>query len=243
MCYPARPTVHAPCVAIGINRCLAARPRADFPRIFRGGKLVGQPAGECARPAIDTSNGSQPTLNFYQGTSGDKALLDFFSYNPISSSYPRAGIVNLNTKNRPVLAAIIKGAVSTENPNATVGQTAANNAATAVVNTTTAQQALTRADAARLAGMAGGQIGASEEQKEAIARALAEVGQTRTWNVLIDVIAQTGRYSPDATDINQSNKFTVEGAKRYWLHIALGRDLNDDGTVDVLGTQLEQVID
>jgi hypothetical protein len=151
--------------------------------------------------------------------------------------------VNLNTKNRPVLAAIIKGAVSTENPNATVGQTAANNAATAVANTTTAQQALTRADAARLAGMAGGQIGASEEQKEAIARALAEVGQTRTWNVLIDVIAQTGRYSPDATDINQSNKFTVEGEKRYWLHVALGRDLNDDGTVDVLGTQLEQVID
>jgi hypothetical protein len=57
------------------------------------------------------------------------------------------------------------------------------------------------------------------------------------------VIAQTGRYSPDATNVSQSNKFTVEGEKRYWLHIALGRDLNDDGTVDVLGTQLEQVID
>jgi hypothetical protein len=59
----------------------------------------------------------------------------------------------------------------------------------------------------------------------------------------VDVIAQTGRYSPDAANINQSNKFTVEGEKRYWLHIALGRDLNDDGTVDVLGTQLEEVID
>lgn len=193
--------------------------------------------------AIDTSNGSQPTLNFYQGTSGDKALLDFFAYNPISSSYPRAGIVNLNTRNAPVLAAIIKGAISTENTNVTVGQTAASNAATAVLNATIAQPALTRADAARLAEVAGGQIGASEEQKETITRALAEVGQTRTWNLLIDVIAQTGRYSPDATNINQSDKFTVEGEKRYWLHIALGRDLNDDGTVDVLGTQLEQVID
>ena len=91
--------------------------------------------------------------------------------------------------------------------------------------------------------MAGAQIGVSEEQKETIARALAEVGQTRTWNLLIDVIAQTGRYSPDASNISQSNKFIVEGEKRYWLHIALGRDLNDDGTVDVLGTQLEQVIE
>jgi hypothetical protein len=193
--------------------------------------------------ATDTSTGSQPTLNFYQGTSGDKALLDFFGFNPISSSYPRAGIVNLNTRNAAVLAAVIKGTVSTENLNATVGQTAANNAATAVINATTAQPALTRADAARLAEVAGAQIGASEEQKEAIARALAEVGQTRTWNLLVDVIAQTGRYSPDAANINQSNKFTVEGEKRYWLHIALGRDLNDDGTVDVLGTQLEEVID
>ena len=39
---------------------------------------------------------------------------------------------------------------------------------------------------------------------------------------------------PDATDITQANKFTVEGEKRYWLHIALGRYLNTDGTVDVL---------
>ena len=192
--------------------------------------------------AVDTSSVTQPTFNFYQSSSSDKAVLDFFGYNPVSSSYPRAGIVNLNTKNAPVMAAIIKGAVSTE-PNTTVLQAAATNAATQVVNATTTQPALTRGDCARLAEVAGGQIGASEEQKEAIARALAEVGQTRTWNLLIDVIAQTGRYSPDATNINQSNKFTVEGEKRYWLHIALGRDLNDDGSVDVLGTQLEEVIE
>ncbi len=58
-----------------------------------------------------------------------------------------------------------------------------------------------------------------------IARALAEMGQTRTWNLMIDVIAQTSRYSPDATNINRADKFVVEGEKRYWLHIALGRDL------------------
>ncbi len=191
--------------------------------------------------AIDTSSVSQPTLNFYQGSSSDKAVLDFFGYNPVSSSYPRAGIVNLNTKNAAILAAIIKGGLSQDGTTNYVGQTAASNAAQAIITATTAQPALTRADTARLAEAAGGQIGASEEQKETIARALAEVGQTRTWNLVIDVIAQTGRYSPDATNVNQANKFTVEGEKRYWLHIALGRDLNADGSVDVLGTQLEEV--
>jgi len=34
--------------------------------------------------------------------------------------------------------------------------------------------------------------------------------------------------------------FIVEGEKRYWLHIALTRDLNA-GSVDVLGMQLEEV--
>ena len=75
---------------------------------------------------------------------------------------------------------------------------------------------------------------------ETITRALAEAGQTRTWDLLIDVIAQTGRYAPGTGSITQANKFTVEGEKRYWLHIALGRDLVS-GSVDVLGTQLEEV--
>jgi len=35
-------------------------------------------------------------------------------------------------------------------------------------------------------------------------------------------------------------QFIVEGEKRYWLRIALGRDLVS-GSVDVLGTQLEEV--
>jgi hypothetical protein len=91
--------------------------------------------------------------------------------------------------------------------------------------------------------VAGGQIGSSEEEKETIARALAEIGQTRTWNLFIDVIVQTGKYAPGTSDVAQANKFTVEGEKRYWLHIALGRDLNTDGSVDVLGTQLEEVIE
>jgi hypothetical protein len=40
---------------------------------------------------------------------------------------------------------------------------------------------------------------------------------------------------------NRIAKFIVQGEKRYWLHIALARDINTDRTVDVLGAQLEEV--
>jgi hypothetical protein len=199
-------------------------------------------------------------------------VLDFFSYNPISSAYPRAGIVNLYTRNAPVLAAIISQTLKTDaaanaspTPSPVVSPSEATTAANAIVTETqnvlagtpaygpVTQKDLTRAIAARLVAAGGSAIGSSNEQKQAIARALAEMGQTRTWNLFIDVIAQTGRYAPDATSVTQANKFVVEGEKRYWLHIALGRDLiQADGLpcgttpgapcqVDVLGTQLEEV--
>jgi hypothetical protein len=180
-------------------------------------------------------------------------LFDFFTYNPVDHNYPRAGIVNLNTKNVPVIAAILQSALKKDidaapPPNSTVPPAEATPAAQLIVNATTAQPALTRADIGRLTAAAASAIVnpgyTGEEQEkvpEAIARALSEIGQARTWNLLIDVIAQTGRYAPGTTNVTDASKFTVEGEKRYWLHIALGRDLVS-GSVDVLGTQLEEVM-
>jgi hypothetical protein len=37
---------------------------------------------------------------------------------------------------------------------------------------------------------------------------------------MIDVIAQSGRYPPNATTLAN---FMVEGEKRYWLHVAIDR--------------------
>ena len=59
-----------------------------------------------------------------------------------------------------------------------------------------------------------------EEARDTIARALSEVVQTRTWGLLIDVVAQTGHYKPNATGLDD---FIVEGEKRYWLHVAIDR--------------------
>jgi len=189
------------------------------------------------------------TLDFASATSNDRALLDFFTYNTAS---PRAGVVNLNTRNGPVLASIIRGAwvhdpgAEALPPDATylVSQDDALAAGQAIVQETTNNgPALTRADVARLAAAAASALhqvpGASEdEKKQTIARALADTGQTRTWNLMIDVIAQTGQYAPGTADLTDPSKFIVQGEKRYWLHIALDRD---NGSV--LGTQLEEVIE
>jgi hypothetical protein len=205
-----------------------------------------------------------PTLKFdtaYDATTNqDPRVLDLFSYNPVSSAYPRAGIVNLNTRNAPVLAAILTRSLLAEPsatppptsspsppipsptpPTSVVDSSAAQSAAQAIVSETSVRPALTRADVARLVAVAGGSIGTDSQQKKAIARALAEVGGTRSWSLFIDVIAQTGKYKPNAPDLTGSN-FVVEGEKRFWLHIALGRDLVS-GKVDVIGTQLEEVVE
>jgi hypothetical protein len=186
------------------------------------------------------------TLDFASATSRARAMLDFFTYNTASQ---RAGIVNLNTRNGPVLASIIRGAwlhdpggeVQPPSPSYLVSPDVALAAGQAIVQETTSTglehgPALNRADVARLATAAN--VGTSNEAKEVVARALAEAGQTRTWNLMIDVIAQTGKYALGTTNLSDPTKFIVQGEKRYWLHIALNRD---DGTV--LGTQLEEVVE
>jgi hypothetical protein len=50
---------------------------------------------------------------------------------------------------------------------------------------------------------------------------------------MIDVIAQTGRYPPNAASLAN---FVVEGEKRYWLHVAIDRF-----TGQIIDQQLEPV--
>jgi hypothetical protein len=183
---------------------------------------------------IRTSVATFPTLDFYRA-SIDAPILDLFTYN---SAPVRSGIVNLNTRQPAVLAAILKGSLSTEGATSSnVTLSPAMNAANTIVNSTATPggAALSRADIARLANLIiSSPFGnGSEEVRETIARALAEVTQTRTWNLFIDVIAQTGRYAPNA---NSLSDFVVQGEKRYWLHVAIDRF---DGTI--IDQQLEAV--
>ena len=177
------------------------------------------------------------TLDF-KSNNPDAPLLDLFTYN---TATPRSGIVNLNTRNNSVLAAIIKGAFPTEASSSGITNAQATSAATSIVSATTALPAIGRQDVARLGSApTTTPFTSNEESRESIARALAEVGQTRTWGLLIDIIAQSGRYPPNAASgpnvANPLANFVVEGEKRYWLHIAIDRI-----TGEVIDQQLEAV--
>ena len=54
-----------------------------------------------------------------------------------------------------------------------------------------------------------------------------------TWNLMIDVVAQSGRYPNNAVALGN---FVVEGEKRYWVHLAIDRQ-----TGQVIDKQLEVV--
>lgn len=68
---------------------------------------------------------------------------------------------------------------------------------------------------------------------ESAIRALADSGQAGTWNLMFDVITQTGRYGATADNLD---KFTVEGEKRYWVHVAIDRR-----TGKIIDRQIEAV--
>jgi hypothetical protein len=175
-----------------------------------------------------------------------------------------AGKVNLNTQQAAVLQSILAGAIWDELNSTTVskaGATAtdapviAGNIVTATLSTPllnrsefvtgrlaspTPTPAPTPFSLAILPLPAGGTHNQSvKAMREVIPRAVSSVSQTRTWNLMIDVIAQSGRYPPTVTANPQAAdlpKFIVEGEQRYWVHVAIDRF-----TGQVIDKQIEVV--
>src|SRR6266576_1889873 len=175
------------------------------------------------------------TLSFSSASSPDAGLLDLFSTNNYSdSSGMRGGVVNLNSRQAPALAGVFTNTIRREDtprnnpgtspsPSPLASPTANNVAASLTLSTITAPL-VNRAGLATLIENVPNSTGLGpsvpKTQREAIARALGEADQTRTWNLLIDVIAQSGKYAPGETNLA---KFVVEGEQRYWVHVAIDR--------------------
>jgi len=196
------------------------------------------------------------TIDFSSVNSPDAGLLDLFSVNDYNdASGMRAGVISLNTRQAPTIAAVVASTIRREDtprqlsttstptpspqPSPLTAAPATASASSIVAMTAPAPPAtpaplLNRAGLATLIANETG-LGASVQktQREALARALGETVQTRTWNLMIDVIAQSGRYPPTATGLDQ---FVVEGENRYWLHVAIDRF-----TGEVIDRQLEAV--
>ena len=198
------------------------------------------------------------TISFSSLNSPDAGLLDLFSVNDYSDlSGMRGGVISLNSRQAPALAAVLTNTIIREDTPRTnnpapvpsplpLASPAAKSVATSLTLSTIMTPLVNRAGLTTLiANETGLGPTAPKTQRESIARTLGEVDQTRTWNLLIDVIAQTGHYKPDAQGLGD---FIVEGEKRYWLHVAIDRfDAAAGGgasnNVKVLGQQLEEVIE
>lgn len=188
------------------------------------------------------------TLDFSSSNSPDSGLLDIFSVNEIrNASGVRAGTLNLNSRQALALAAMLSKTIRREDTPRELSSSAspspqpspltaapATSIAASLVTTTTTSPVINKASLPNIIASETA-LGPSTQktQRDAIVRALADVGQTRTWNLLIDVIAQAGRYPPNATDFS---RFIMEGERRYWLHVAIDRF-----TGEIIDQQLEAV--
>jgi hypothetical protein len=188
------------------------------------------------------------TLSFSSANSPDAGLLDLFTTNDYSDpSRMRGGVISLNCRQAPALAGMLTGTITQENtPRVFTGgapsptpvalpSPSANSVARTLTLSAIANPLVNRADLTTLiANQTGLGAGVPKTQRESIARSLGETVQTRTWNVLIDVIAQSGRYPPNATSL--TNGFVVSGEQRYWVHVAIDRF-----TGQVIDRQIEVV--
>jgi hypothetical protein len=162
-------------------------------------------------------------IDFFTANSADAGLLDLFC--TTEEPAMTAGKTNLNTRQVPALQAIIAGAIKNDGAGTQTYVAASDAAAIAtnLVNSST-QPFVNRSDVVNQAAPGLTYSASADNQiksrREAAVRALGEVGNTRTWNLMIDVVAQTGRYPQSA---NSLDKFLVEGEKRYWLHVAIDR--------------------
>ena len=173
------------------------------------------------------------TLDLFTQNSADAGLLDVFSITDEPAM--TAGRVNLNTQQAPVLQSILAGTIWDEISSSTVTMSGASaqSAGTMAANITSATSTnpLTNKSSITAAGLSTTILPATspdtphdnqtvKARREVVPRAISSVSQTRVWNLLIDVVAQSGRYPPGETD---PKKFIVEGEQHYWVHVAIDR--------------------
>lgn len=180
------------------------------------------------------------SIDFFTQESADAALLDVFCVDDVDMS---AGRVNPNTRNAKVLQAVLAGSIKAElNPGLTISASDAASVASALVARTintangplvNRSELVTKFSNDLTTALSQSADLYNKTQRESVVRALADVSNTRTWNLMIDVVAQAGRYPPTAQSLND---FVVEGERRYWLHVAIDRY-----TGQIIDEQLEPV--
>ena len=167
------------------------------------------------------------TLDFFTADSADGALLDAFCINENNAGHVVAGKVDLNTRQSVVLEALLVGAAKL--PGSEISPAQAQSVAAQIHSAVATNPLANLADLAKsitsnptVAGALGSSADASiKVQREVLTRALSDVGQVRTWNLLADIIAQAGRFPPASS--TGPGDFVVEAEKRIWASVAIDR--------------------
>ena len=128
--------------------------------------------------------------------------------------------MNLNTRQPLVLASLLSGTVTSGS-----GTISSVTAATYASNMVAATSVSPLTNRTQLVDLVNSNVIATSGDtkklsREAAVRTLAEPGQTRTWNLLIDVIAQDGKFT--ASPATAAN-FNVLGERRAWVSVAIDR--------------------
>ncbi|MEM6821599.1 MAG: hypothetical protein AAF558_06640 [Verrucomicrobiota bacterium] len=189
------------------------------------------------------------TLDLFSADSADARLLDAFSLYEQTSGNTRHDLVDLNTPHPEVLAALITKTRLNPNSSATtntISSSDANTLAQQITNYTENQPFENIADLVNEFDDYSGSspslsssspsitlLSISKIARESLPRSLASTTSTRTWNLMIDLIAQSGSYPPTASGLAD---FKIEGERRYWLHLSIDRY-----TGEVVNRQLEIV--
>ncbi|PTX96274.1 hypothetical protein DB345_10835 [Spartobacteria bacterium LR76] len=168
------------------------------------------------------------SLDFFTDKSGDATLLDFFCISETPDDAITSARVSANTRNVKVLESLLKGALRDPVTQTTLSGTRASEAAQALVALTTnaAKGPLLNRSELATQFMAALPVSTSDKterikrQREVFVRALADSLETRTWNLLIDLIAQTGRVPNGKTAFKD---FRVESERHLWVHLSIDR--------------------
>jgi Tfp pilus assembly protein PilX len=159
------------------------------------------------------------TLDLFSNSSADGALLDMFCVS--DEPAVTAGRVNLAAMPPVVQQSLSSGVSGVSNP-ATLAsdyQTYTRNAdqtptTNIIRNVAQLPSFLSLGTTASFGSIY------TKTAREAAVRAMAGPVQTRTWNFLIDVVAQSGRFPTASTS---GSDFVVEGEKHCWLSVAIDR--------------------
>ncbi len=262
------------------------------------GLILNRPFRNVAEMSYAFRGSPWKNIDFFHPASGDSAMLDTFCVNEPPPSAIVAGKVDLNTRNIPVLQAVVAGAsvdevnnTSTTPPGYALPPIAGGGTTSEAAAIATTLEQITsdtthawRGPLRNISGLVGRYVanpgttgdtdlytysppalasGSSlssvsyaglssaldcsvwqgntsgnhaftnaptaaaqfsspliQRFRESALRPLAAAGQVRVWNLLLDIVAQTGHYPKTATGFDQ---FVVEGQTHLWVHVALDR--------------------